>query len=420
MVQELKRGQRAPLPADLVSAPLTLRVVLDVDGPQDYPSFCLLTDATETLLGGDQLVLADGGQSRDGALRAIAVAPAEFVVELSKLAPECHRVVLAFGVTRAGRARGADASTLRRASVHLLSAGEERHRFELPGSELDKETAVVLLELYRKDGWRVHAAGVGFVGGVDALVARYHGDPEALRRRLGSAPALPAAPPDAAAPMQGGGVVAAAGWRGKVTLPRAWPSRNDPAVPAGLLPAMGLVAVDRGDRAATGTGFMVGPGGVFLTCAHVVSDMVNVSIALEGTNTWRKASVIAVDEPGDLALLHVDDRDGAADWLLLAPPDSTPALGDALGLLGYPLGGDLGHSLTYSQGVVNSLRRQNDVSVLQVDTGAAPGSSGGPVFRRADGRVVGVMTSGLANKPGGMLVNFATDIRRIWQLGWVG
>ena len=60
------------------------------------------------------------------------------------------------------------------------------------------------------------------------------------------------------------------------------------------------------------------------------------------------------------------------------------------------------------------------VSGHQVDTGAAPGSSGGPVFRRADGRVVGVLTSGLSTQMGGMLVNFAVDIRRLWQLGWVG
>ena len=126
-----------------------------------------------------------------------------------------------------------------------------------------------------------------------------------------------------------------------------------------------------------------------------------------------------VDEQGDLALLHLDDRNGVTDWLVLAGAEFTPALGDDLGLLGYPLGGDLGISLTYSQGVINSLRKLDDISVLQVDAGAAPGSSGGPVFRRSDGRVVGVLTSGLTRNPGGMLVNFAVDIRRLWQLGWV-
>jgi hypothetical protein len=32
--------------------------------------------------------------------------------------------------------------------------------------------------------------------------------------------------------------------------------------------------------------------------------------------------------------------------------------------------------------------------------------------------VVGVLTSGLADGPGGMLINFAIDVRRCYQLGW--
>ena len=118
-------------------------------------------------------------------------------------------------------------------------------------------------------------------------------------------------------------------------------------------------------------------------------------------------------------LLHLDDRFGVTSWMLLAPPVAAPRLGDELGPLGYPLGTQLGVSLTYSQGVVNSVRRKGDVEVLQVDTGAAPGSSGGPVFRRSDGRVVGILTSGVM-QAGGMLINFATRAERLSTLRWLG
>jgi S1-C subfamily serine protease len=172
----------------------------------------------------------------------------------------------------------------------------------------------------------------------------------------------------------------------------------------------------------TGTGFIVNPGGCFITCAHVVDDAVDFAICIDGTRLLRKSEVIAMDTMADLALCWMADRNGSPDWLLLAGKDATPALGDDLGLLGFPLGVDLGLSVTYSQGIVNSLRQRGDrgqVSVLQIDVGAAPGSSGGPVFRRKDGKVLGVLTSGLDVQERGMMINFAVDLRMLWRLGWV-
>lgn len=67
---------------------------------------------------------------------------------------------------------------------------------------------------------------------------------------------------------------------------------------------------------------------------------------------------------------------------------------------------------------MNSCRQKDGIPILQIDAGAAPGSSGGPVFQRSDGRVIGVLTSGLLNGPPGMLVNFALDLAYAWDLGW--
>jgi S1-C subfamily serine protease len=116
-------------------------------------------------------------------------------------------------------------------------------------------------------------------------------------------------------------------------------------------------------------------------------------------------------------VLRISDGHGAEHWLQLADVDDEPKLGQDLGLLGYPLG-EVGLEVTYSQGVVNSLRSTSTHKILQIDAGAAPGSSGGPVFRREDGRVIGILGSGLQGRAG-MLANFAMDIRQIWALGWV-
>ena len=123
------------------------------------------------------------------------------------------------------------------------------------------------------------------------------------------------------------------------------------------------------------------------------------------------------DAASDIAIIRLVDGFGVESWLRPADSQDEPKLGQVLGLLGYPLG-EVGLEVTYSQGVVNSLRSTMSHRVLQIDAGAAPGSSGGPVFRREDGRVIGILGGGLEGRAG-MLANFAMDIRQLWALGWI-
>ena len=405
MAQELARGQRLPIPSQLSAAPLTVQLEVDGLAPADLVVLCLLVDTQEHILRGDQVISAETGASRCNTVKGEG---GRFTVELQRAPAEVARAVFAIGVSEAGRARGLDASAIRAASATLQSGGQDAFVYRVAKADLGKETAFCLVEIYRKDGWRITATGAGYLGGVPSMIGRYRGDPTKVPG--GSRPAGPSRARDAPPPERGP--------TGAV-LPRSWAMRAEPKVPSTLIPAVGLVVVQRNEGPASGTGWLIGPGGYFITCAHVVEGMTSVAIGLDGEQALRPATLVRVDEQGDLALLHIDDRNGVTDWLLLAGADSTPGLGDDLGLLGYPLGGDLGISLTYSQGVINSVRTVEGIAVLQVDTGAAPGSSGGPVFRRSDGRVVGVLTSGLSRQVGGMLVNFAVDIRRLWQLGWV-
>jgi S1-C subfamily serine protease len=180
-----------------------------------------------------------------------------------------------------------------------------------------------------------------------------------------------------------------------------------------------MVLVEREEGAANATAFFITPGGLAVTCAHVVAGAQKLSLLVEGQNKIRGARVCAVDEEADVALIAPYDHAGSASWFRLSPPASPRSLGTEVGVYGYPLGGIFGLSLTYSQGVINSLHQGTDKRILQLDAGAAPGSSGGPVFRRADGVVVGVLSSGLRNNPGGMLVNFAVDSERLWFNRWL-
>lgn len=408
----LLRGQRSPLPAGVDGPELELRCAVEGPPASDLRLLVLMLDGQDKLVEG-RIVEANGGRGVTGVQPAGH--PPGFKLELRRLPATVDRLVLVLATTEAARARGLSARALRSGRASLHQNGQQLVDFAFSSADFNDETALLLLQIYRKDGWRIWARCAGFVGGLPSLVAQFGGGPGDLN---GGGGPMPGPRPSPTPEPSGAGPRMSPTPAGPLLLPSHYAGQQTPAVPADLTRAIGVVVIDLGDRQATGTGWMVSPGGLFLTCAHVIEGATAVHFVGEGSEQAREAAVLHVDVEGDLALLHTTDHLGSPDWLLLASPGEAPKLGDEVGLLGYPLGGQLGHNLTYSQGVVNSLRKRENRDVLQLDAGAAPGSSGGPVFRRRDGRVVGVLTSGLADGPGGMLINFAVDVRRCYQLGW--
>src|SRR5207302_6005098 len=67
--------------------------------------------------------------------------------------------------------------------------------------------------------------------------------------------------------------------------------------------ATGPTAKEETDS-ASGTGFVVDPGGMLLTCAHVVRNATKIDVKL-GDKTYR-GQVAAADHANDLALVRVD------------------------------------------------------------------------------------------------------------------
>ena len=54
------------------------------------------------------------------------------------------------------------------------------------------------------------------------------------------------------------------------------------------------------------------------------------------------------------------------------------------------------------------------MSLLQIDAGVAPGSSGGPLIRLKDGVVLGILSGGMMTDKSVMNINFAIDIRQLF------
>jgi stress response protein SCP2 len=404
-VRSLVAGQR--LRAEDLNVVDELEVCLEISGiaPPSLRPLCLCLDRDQQILGGTEIVHRGRDRSQCGGvvLSGPAAGVAPFQIRLALVSPEIERLVFAIGIIGDNRADPLDARRILAGRVRIRSGGEDVAEYTFRGADFDGEKAICLLELYRKAGWRLAVTHGGFIGGIPTLLSSYRANADMTTLIAATGPAVA---PECAPP------------RG-IRLPADWPGRVEPAIPTGLAPSVGMIlASDQNGETGCGTGFVISPAGLVLTCSHVVRQSAHSRFVLAGTEEVRDVELLAASSDADVALLRMKADQGSTDWIRIADPGHEPGLGDPVGILGYPLGLNLGLEISYCEGIVNSVRCAGDIRVLQIDAGAAPGSSGSPVFQRGTGRVIGILTSGLHLKTGGMHVNFAVDVRTIWDFGW--
>ena len=133
---------------------------LDVAGKLSDERYMTFFNQPRTPCGGVEARAGSGGDT------------AEFALQLARLPAGIDRLVVTASIDGGGVM-----SQLQAGHVRLQAGGRELARFTFAGSDFAQEKAVMLLELYRKDGgWRCMAVGQGFNGGLDALVAHFGGE----------------------------------------------------------------------------------------------------------------------------------------------------------------------------------------------------------------------------------------------------
>lgn len=329
-----------------------------------------------------------------------------YTLQLDRAQPALSRILWVLWLPEAGGAPPQETLQL-----CIEEGGEPFARFALESPRLTQAPALIGLEFYVRADWRVCAQGAGFVGGLRALASRLNLTPF-QRHLLESLPHLEG--PESSEPPEGATTPGL-----PVHLPGAplTPHR----VPQDLLSAVARVqASDHGRPLWSGTAFALTPGGCLVTCAHVALDAPTLQVRFHGQRRARPCALVAVDEALDLALLRCLDLEGCPRWLRAArfEPGEGVELGCEVGLLGFPLG-ELGEEISYSQGIINSVRQREGHPIFQVDAGAAPGSSGGPLFRRSDGAVLGILGSGVSGPTLGMHANLALSLEALFALGWL-
>jgi S1-C subfamily serine protease len=151
-----------------------------------------------------------------------------------------------------------------------------------------------------------------------------------------------------------------------------------------------------GQPLGMGSGFVVHDG-IVATNMHVIEGAARGYAKLVDDKTKHDIrGIVASDAARDLVLLSVDGL--KADALTIGDSKAV-AVGDAV----YAVGNPRGLEGTFSAGIVSSIRKIGDDSLLQITAPISPGSSGGPVVN-SKGEVIGVA---VATFKGGQNLNFA-------------
>lgn len=215
-----------------------------------------------------------------------------------------------------------------------------------------------------------------------------------------------------------------------------------------VLPVGTFKATDSPRFGFRGTGFVVADGTLVATNFHVLPEgaesdngpvmMVMVSRTAEA-GQLRRARVVATDRSRDLALLRVE---GAALKPLQLDEPGAAREGQAVALMGFPIGGTLGFAAVTHRGIIASITtaalpaasaqqldpralvrlREGNFELFQLDATAYPGNSGGPLLDADTGRVLGVVNmvlvkggreSALSNPTG---ISYAVPVRHLHDL----
>lgn len=198
------RGQKATLASFGLDAPapqLTLALALDLAGQPEIDVCCFGLDEQGRLSDERYFVFYNQPQSPCGAIAACGAAGDArqvFALDFSKLPSTIKRLV--FTATVGGSAAMRQIS---RGAVRVAAAGATCAEFQLQGSDYGDEKALMLAEIYWKDGWRFAATGQGFAAGLPGLLKHFGGEvaEEQVTPPAKAAPPAPApVPPPVAVP----------------------------------------------------------------------------------------------------------------------------------------------------------------------------------------------------------------------------
>jgi stress response protein SCP2 len=171
-------------------------VEIAISGPAEYDFCCFGVDAGDKLSDdrymvffnqtnspGNEIIFSQAGKS------------AVYRVNLDRLPPSIAKLVFTVSIDGNGT-MGAIGSC----NLKLLQNNSAALQLDLTGKDFQNEKAIIAIEVYKKDVWRIAAVAGGFNGGLAELLKNYGGEEAAATPAQSPAPAAVSAPVPVSAP----------------------------------------------------------------------------------------------------------------------------------------------------------------------------------------------------------------------------
>jgi S1-C subfamily serine protease len=176
-----------------------------------------------------------------------------------------------------------------------------------------------------------------------------------------------------------------------------------------VMPATVSIETKDAEGEASGSGFIVTPGGCILTNDHVVHGARQIQVYLPDRDTPYEGKLVGTDEASDVAVVQIK----ADAPLPVAPMGNSDEVGVGQWAIaiGNPM--DLGQTVTIgvvsATGRVTGVTRNKSQDYIQTDAAINPGNSGGPLVNVL-GQVIGINNHILSNTGQSTGIGFAVPI----------
>ncbi|MEO8600762.1 MAG: TerD family protein, partial [bacterium] len=163
---DFTRGQKGKLADMGCAGAFPIEVSIAAQG-MDIDIACFGLDANDTLSDDRYMVFFNQKSCPgDGVKLEIGNGKSTFTTDVTRLPDSIHKLVFAATIGGEGTMRKLGAS-----SMHLGNTA-----FQFSGADFQDEKAVIVGEVYKRDGqWRFGAVGQGFNGGMSALLKHFGG-----------------------------------------------------------------------------------------------------------------------------------------------------------------------------------------------------------------------------------------------------
>lgn len=167
---QLTRGMRDKL-NKYINEGSDIIINMNIVGPSVYDFCCFGVDSADKLSDEDYMIFYNQTASPAGEIKyKAATNAASFIINLSKIPQHINKLVFTVSIDGNG--------TMGNIASHTLSLsqnGAEALSLNMHGSDFSQEKAIISVEIYRKDEWRINTVANGFNGGLSALLSAFGG-----------------------------------------------------------------------------------------------------------------------------------------------------------------------------------------------------------------------------------------------------